>query len=55
MKRRYHTGDTGVSPARAQGAAGFAVTVDPYVKTLGPELISRYGLITEDDLYIGTK
>ena len=36
-------------------AAGFAVTVDPYVKTLGPELISRYGLITEDDLYIGTK
>ena len=36
-------------------AAGFAVTVDPYVKTLGPELISRYGLIAEDDLYIGTK
>ena len=36
-------------------AAGFTVTVDPYVKTLGPELISRYGLIAEDDLYIGTK
>ena len=36
-------------------AAGFAVTVDPYVKTLEPELISRYGLITEDHLYIGTK
>ena len=36
-------------------AAGFAVTVDPYVKTLGPELIARYGLIAEDDLYLGTK
>jgi SAM-dependent methyltransferase len=36
-------------------AGGFTVTVDSYVKTLGPELISRYGLIAEDDLYIGTK
>ena len=36
-------------------AAGFAVTVDSYVKTLGPEVITRYGLIAEDDLYIGVK
>ena len=35
--------------------AGFAVRVDEYVKTLTPDTIDHYGLITEDNLYICTK
>jgi SAM-dependent methyltransferase len=35
--------------------AGFTVNVDAFVQTLGPELIRRYGLIAEENLYICTK
>jgi len=35
--------------------AGFTVRVDGYVRTLPPEIITRYGLVATEDLYICTK
>lgn len=35
--------------------AGFTVRVDGYVKTLPPEIITRYGLVATENLYICTK
>jgi len=35
--------------------AGFAVRVDEYAKTLAPDIIDHYGLISEENLYICTK
>ena len=35
--------------------AGFEVTVDPWVRSLDPGLIERYGLLPEDDIYVCTR
>ena len=35
--------------------AGFTVIVDEFVKTLPPDIIARYGLISDENLYICTK
>lgn len=50
--RKY--GNDGVYKARLE-KAGFNVNVDSYVRTLGPELIARYGLMPQEDIYYCTK